>query len=112
MSLKVQFHAVLFEGQCIGSMCTLHPSIFCHRFSSTEGHWGAAASPSCLGAKAGLHLRQVASLSQGHKDTNNLLHSPIRVLLPISGFLAARRPSRPLNHCYITVTYTHGFKTA
>lgn len=33
--------------------CRIHPSIFCHRSSCSEGRGGVAACPSCLVAKVG-----------------------------------------------------------
>lgn len=43
----------------------VHPSSFWQCLSCTLGCRRAALSPSCLGAKAGLHLVQVSSSSQG-----------------------------------------------
>lgn len=91
-------------GSIASVACVLHLSIFCQLLRVT---WVLQPLPAVSARRRG-YASDKSPVCHGAKDTNNLLHSPIRVLLPISGLLAARQPSRPLNH-WFTVTHTHGF---
>lgn len=53
--------------------CRIHSFIFGLHFTCTQGHGGAAASPCCLGVKAGFRSGRVTSSSQvQHSETNTI----------------------------------------
>ena len=91
-----------------------YPSIhFLYPLNPSVGSRGAGAYPSGHRARGGVQPGQVASPSQGHKETNNHTHSLLRTILespinPTCVFLdGGRKPEYPeRTHAYTVLTTT------